>query len=376
MTVKKDSEIKVSVCCQTFKKKQLDIQHRIEVMSQKSFGSFQWVDVSRSPPASLTGSTTPDDQVMVKELEAELQAAKGKQRQLEELCKQLQVEKQKWHSEAVKQANTPNDFSKMLAKEILEQNNLLMESKNIVEKQGLVSRQRAEEIKMLRSQVEQLKKMLSESDGSDAKSQNLLDEKKTSSSRDEMDYFDDNDALKKEVDEVKAKLIEMEKENRALKAEVVEANEELEVRDQDVIDKIKEINALEWKNKWFKKQLEQLNHDKESESAKFNSDYLTLVDATKIDKKTIEELKTELEASMKDTADLKNLQRDHLKLKNDFKTLIDISERLEMNYKAIQGQFRVIQADNTRLRAGGKSGVTTDENLSQMNLSNDVSENA
>lgn len=313
---------------------------------------------------------------MVKELEAELQAAKGKQRQLEELCKQLQVEKQKWHSEAVKQANTPNDFSKMLAKEILEQNNLLMESKNIVEKQGLVSRQRAEEIKMLRSQVEQLKKMLSESDGSDAKSQNLLDEKKTSSSRDEMDYFDDNDALKKEVDEVKAKLIELEKENRALKAEVVEANEELEVRDQDVIDKIKEINALEWKNKWFKKQLEQLNHDKESESAKFNSDYLTLVDATKIDKKTIEELKTELEASMKDTADLKNLQRDHLKLKNDFKTLIDISERLEMNYKAIQGQFRVIQADNTRLRAGGKSGVTTDENLSQMNLSNDVSENA
>lgn len=68
------------------------------------------------------------------------------------------------------------------------------------------------------------------------------------------------------------------------------------------------------------------------------------------DEKTIEELRTELELLKKGSVSLTNLRAEHSKLKDDFRNLFTTSERLKHEYKNIQDQYRIIRAENSKLK--------------------------
>lgn len=68
------------------------------------------------------------------------------------------------------------------------------------------------------------------------------------------------------------------------------------------------------------------------------------------DEKTIEELRLELESLKKGSESLSNLRAEHSKLKDDFRNLFTTSERLKHEYKNIQDQYRIIRAENGRLK--------------------------
>lgn len=68
------------------------------------------------------------------------------------------------------------------------------------------------------------------------------------------------------------------------------------------------------------------------------------------DEKTIEELRSELVSLKKGSESLGNLRAEHSKLKDDFKNLYTTSERLKHEYKNIQEQYRIIRAENGRLK--------------------------
>lgn len=68
------------------------------------------------------------------------------------------------------------------------------------------------------------------------------------------------------------------------------------------------------------------------------------------DEKTIEELRLELASLKKGSESLSNLRAEHSKLKDDFRNLFTTSERLKHEYKNIQDQYRIIRAENGRLK--------------------------
>lgn len=66
--------------------------------------------------------------------------------------------------------------------------------------------------------------------------------------------------------------------------------------------------------------------------------------------KIIEELKAELDTMKRGSVNLGNLRAEHSKLKDDFRNLFSTSERLKHEYKNIQEQYRIIKAENSRLK--------------------------
>lgn len=79
------------------------------------------------------------------------------------------------------------------------------------------------------------------------------------------------------------------------------------------------------------------------------------------DEKTIDELRSELDLLKKGSENLISLRAEHSKLKDDFRNLFTTSERLKHEYKNIQEQYRLIRAENSKLK------LQTTEQSGEMN---------
>lgn len=79
------------------------------------------------------------------------------------------------------------------------------------------------------------------------------------------------------------------------------------------------------------------------------------------DEKTIDELRSELDLLKKGSENLISLRAEHSKLKDDFRNLFTTSERLKHEYKNIQEQYRLIRAENAKLK------LQTTEQSGEMN---------
>jgi hypothetical protein len=79
------------------------------------------------------------------------------------------------------------------------------------------------------------------------------------------------------------------------------------------------------------------------------------------DEKIIDELRSELDLLKKGSENLITLRGEHSKLKDDFRNLFTTSERLKHEYKNIQEQYRLIRAENSKLK------LQTTEQSGEMN---------